>query len=1004
MSRMALSLHNSIKKIDRKWKFLLSRYPRSHPIFKDYVQFLNGIGCQHGLAENIIRLHPSLSEPRSPESDDDTNISALQNSIEQAVEQRPIQGIGRLNCITGVLIGISCIFMLVATIAGITTCSGFKKSNEFIVDMYEVETGLANIGVFACDIKAGNESARSSVWNSCSSVRAAFTNGSLAASNSQFALLADTRLDLSSGNGSLDVNLPEGVTLLTYSARAISCSSVDDASYSLFGLNVHKIVEALSDVGLSALDAVWYMFNMYDRYGFIYVVVVWTSFLVLIMIPMVYVTLRNVKKEMSYLYSFYITIPHSILAKFAEGVVGMAVGRSTDKKSQLIRLSASFVQSRNETNDVEESNAGNVVSDGFKIIVGDSVSRASVMPKYFALKTGLLIVLSVAYFAAFATAAWELNRQFIEQHSECLWTERVAAERMAVLGLATNMVLNGEYGMKFDSATIIERINLAVDYHTALFSIDSTYHISKKAASAEDQKALLFDTRCENQSKIECMSFSHVFDWFTSELIDMCTDGHVPTSQELQMIRNVFVQQLSTMMLNSFRLFQAYTRDQLNNEIIIQSVLMSTSIIIFLFLFFFIIFPAMKRIDETLCSVKIPMKLIHPYNLVEIPKLIQYLRGECDWSDDSPTSDKGKEKAVGDLILNVMGSPLGVFGSDLSLLVANSEFYSLLNTSREACVGLPMNDIFSTCMNFERDETHPFNSVLQTVSQLQRGISPVNQIEINCDLEIQGKGACPVLLKLVGISEIQNANDEESLCADHFAIFITDLKPKRILEDKLKFESDMANRLMEAAVPRALSTALQQEKDQITKSFSNVPILMLSIKFDDFEDEADDSVLKVYSHVMRAAHEATQIFASMSRLVYRPPVWVFAGGISVGTGDSTFCINEAVSFALTVLEKFSESDHDPYNLCVTLHYGSITVMEIPLELPVIEVIGPDFEKLRVANALSNPGTVLATRQMVDVVSGTPGITITSIGKLSNSDGTVSVPMYQLTRGEETTLE
>ena len=337
-------------------------------------------------------------------------------------------------------------------------------------------------------------------------------------------------------------------------------------------------------------------------------------------------------------------------------------------------------------------------------------------------------------------AAAETSAESAEANTEALW--RIAA--------GYGYVAAGEF------ETALKSFESAFDKLHGLTSYPQFYYYAGVAAASqakqspiESQKALLFDTRCENQSKIECMSFSHVFDWFTSELIDMCTDGHVPTSQELQMIRNVFVQQLSTMMLNSFRLFQAYTRDQLNNEIIIQSVLMSTSIIIFLFLFFFIIFPAMKRIDETLCSVKIPMKLIHPYNLVEIPKLIQYLRGECDWSDDSPTSDKGKEKAVGDLILNVMGSPLGVFGSDLSLLVANSEFYSLLNTSREACVGLPMNDIFSTCMNFERDETHPFNSVLQTVSQLQRGISPVNQIEINCDLEIQGKGKKKIFFSMI---------------------------------------------------------------------------------------------------------------------------------------------------------------------------------------------------------------------------------------------------------------
>lgn len=1003
MSRMALNVHNNIKNIDRRWRFLLSRYPRSHPIFKEYVQFLNGIGCQHGLADSITKLHPTLCEVKSPENEDDANIAQLQNSIERAVEQRPIRGIRRLNTVTCVLIGISVAFLLISAIGSIVIASSLSNSNEFVIDLFDAETGLSNIGVFACDLKEGNETARISVWESSNTVSVAFSEGALVATDAQFIMLTGKMVEIASESKLLSVNLPDGVTFLTYTGRAISGSPVDDDSYATLGLNVHNVVDAISSVSFKALSDVDTICSFYAKYGIFYDVVVW-AVLVVIMIPMVYLTLRNVKKEMSYLFSFYISIPHSVLAKFAEGVAGMAVSRGPDKRSQLMRLSASFVQSRNEGNDVYESNAGNMVADGFKIIVGDSASRASVLPKYFALKTGLLIVLSVAYFGIFTTISWQLNTNFIQEYCECLWTERVAAERMSALGIATNMVLWNQYKETFDKATILENIDLAIAYHTALFSIDSAYHINKEAASVPEQKRLLFDARCDDDSDIECMSFAHVFDWFTNKLVELVEGEVVPTAEDLLKVRRVYVRDLNVMMMSSFNLFREYTEKVMDDEMIIQSVLLSASIIVFLFLFFFLIFPTMRRIDETLCSVKIPMKLIHPYDLVDIPRLIQYLRGECDWSDDKGSSDKVTEKAVGDLILNVMGSPLGVFGSDLSLLVANSEFYSLLNTSREACVGLPMAEIFSTCMAFERDETHPFNSVLQTVSQLQRGTSPVNQIQINCDLELQGKSKSPVLLKLVGIAENQNPNDEESLCADHFAIFITDLKPKLILEDKLKFESDMAARLMEAAVPRVLATALQQEKDQLTRTFTNVPLLMLSIKFDDFEDETDDVVLKVYSNVMRAAQEAGQIFASVSRIVYRPPVWVYAGGIALVGSDRSFCVHETISFALTVLEKFSESEHDPYNLCVTLHYGDITVMEIPLEVPVIEVFGADYEKLRLASSLSGPGTVLATREMADFAHGIAGITVTSAGKQSNSDGTASVQLFQLARGEEIPLE
>ena len=1013
MSRIALNLQNNVQKIDLKWKHLLSRYPRSHPVLKEYIQFLNGIGCQHGLAENICKLFPSLNEPKEIVNEDDINLGPLQHCIEESVDKRPIKSIRGLHITLGIMITLSIIFVLLSTITAIVTCMYCIRLHNFEKSICNIEVLLGTIGINSYDILDGVNNSRynliqESVLLEKNTIN--FLDVSSFYNLTQFTnFIINMNFSSENWNQQIPLNVEEAAHILSYFAHSLSYTQTNDTIFQELIYNMPEVIDNIVLIGKTTFNEIGQWATFFRKYGFVFHIFVW-AILILLIIPMMLVSIKHIKAEMSYLFAFYINIPHSMLAKFAEGVVGVSCGKTNDRKSQLMRLSTSFVQSRNETNEDNDNQQGNNVADGFKIIVGDAVNRASVIPKNFAFKYGIIIGLTTAFFAIIFTVSLELFRSFVTNFLDCLYTERIACERLA--SLAISSIIASDFSRGFPENKMLEMLELAIRDHMALLSNSIEYNISKFAVSQDEQQQLLFNERCENQTQLDCRSFSQLFDYFSDQLsqaINMINNGELTNETDenstLFHIRRIFIDQLHPMLEESYFLFVDYTDYQLRLQSIIQIVFLVGSIIALLIFLAFIIIPISKEINFTLYSVKLPMKLIHPLDIVEVPRLVQYLQGECDWSNNKGSSDKGTEKHITDLLFNVLDTPLGVFGPDLSLLLANDEFYGLLHTSREACVGLPMSEIFSSVIPFERDETHPFNALLATVSQLQRGTSPVNVFEVNCDLQIQGKSRLPVLIRLVGINESQNNNNNnEAVLADHFVIFITDLKPKKILEEKMKFESELATKMIETTVPRVLYQIIQNNEGQNVHTFENIPIVMFVIKHDSIINDTDDTAIKFYSNIMKSVHESNQVFAAMCRLMYRPPVWLYASGISVGSGDPAFCISEACLFALNIIDKFNDIEHDMFSLSIAVHYGTLTVISIPLELPVIEIIGNDFQILKEVLEVSEPGTLVGTSQMAEVVSNNQtGIVAVQLGKVNNHFGKPII-LYQFTKEEEEIIE
>lgn len=1006
MSRMALNLQINIEQINQKWKQLLSRYPRSKPILKEYLQFLNGVGCQHGLADSIVKAMPSLAEPKDNAAEDDANLGSLQHSIEDSVEKRPITTISRLRCTLSTMIFLAIMFLCVSFAIAIAFSSQFDSRHAFLLDISSLLATLSNVGNYAYDMRA-NPDSRSELFDLSVRAEKYLDDAFDEATDTQFALFSDNQnvmlFNITDWNADYNVSLEETLRLLSYFAHTLSFVPADDEIYDLFTSNILIGLNGISDCAKTSIEANTKTTNMILKLRAAFHCIVW-GILIIVMIPLLYVAISKVKQEMTYLFAFYINIPHSMLAKFSEGIVGVSACKSTDKKSQLMKLSASFVQSKNETADEQDPmNEANIVGN-FKLIVGDSAAHASVLPKNFVAKTSAVIAFACGIVAVLASVSFEMFVLFIQDYTLCLWTERAAALRIAYSSILMNIACNKGEG--FTTEHINKDFELATQYHTALLFSDSSLQISPKATSDEKQSSLVHDIRCEDQTKVECRSLSQIFDAYTSSLTTVFNkiENHENVSDQMvEDILRLYLDDLSPLLFESYSLFLEFGQNQITQCRNTQIIILCAAIVALVLILIIFLRPVIIEINQTLHSVKLPMKMIHPFDLAEVPKIVQYLQGECDWRGNRGTGDKYTEKAVTDLVLNVMRSPLGVFGSDLSLVLANDEFYSLLNTSREACVGLPMGEIFSSVIPFERNENHPFNNLLQTVSQLQRGISPVNFIEINCDLEIQGKGKQPILMRLVGISETQEVTDTETLRADHFAIFINDLKPRKILEEKLKFESDMAQRLMDASMPRVLAAVLHENEEQVSRTFENIPMVMLSLRTEHIEDETDDLILRMYSIIMKTAHETNQMFAAMCRLLYQPPYWVFGAGMAVGANDLNFCISETCLFAITLLDKFLENEHETYNITITMHFGTLISLFIPLELPIAELIGDGYEKLKIACAVSQPGMVLGTKEMYEIAKDINGINAEPMGDMRDGEGHV-MPLYQFTKSEEVIVE
>lgn len=263
-----------------------------------------------------------------------------------------------------------------------------------------------------------------------------------------------------------------------------------------------------------------------------------------------------------------------------------------------------------------------------------------------------------------------------------------------------------------------------------------------------------------------------------------------------------------------------FTHDEINSFKIKIIIIIIVACVVSFLVFFLFMIPTIHEVVTTIESVKLPLKHISPLDIVDFKKILMYLQGECDFKR-SGVNEKNNDSGNGNTLLNAMLSPFAIFEDDLSLLFANNSFYSLLGTSREASIGLPLSDIFSVVLPFRNDESHPFNTLLNLISRIQQGETVDKEIEIKTELEFQELKPCPIMIKLVIISKEKQNENEAGFHFDliskgnsksySYVIFINDLSNKEELEEKIKFEEETSHKLITSTIPKSLSSIIQKE-------------------------------------------------------------------------------------------------------------------------------------------------------------------------------------------------
>jgi len=390
---------------------------------------------------------------------------------------------------------------------------------------------------------------------------------------------------------------------------------------------------------------------------------------------------------------------------------------------------------------------------------------------------------------------------------------------------------------------------------------------------------------------------------------------------------------------------------------------------------------------------------------------MQYLQGECDYKR-GPQGDSAQEQGGTNTFLNALSCPFAIFEGDLALLFANTAFYSLLGTTREASVGLLFQDVFAPVINYGDDEGHPFNSMLDTIGQLSRGVSPVRVVEIRTELEVPRHRACLVSMRLVDICG-DGPNDEDDdehgnqrdnrRKATQYSAFLTDLSQRKMVEEKAKSEGDICQKLLDHSISKPLANALRVDGELKPRTYPQIPIVGFVLREPEGGDDADDDTLIACSLFLKQAEEIMHMFASVAQLQHAPPAWLFAAGYNSGQDDLQFNIGELAGFALAILDVFAITATTRCTLSAFLHIGEITVLPLGLELPTTEIFGDGYALSKWGIGVAAPAALTATEDAREYLSRLPAFMLYESKAMTDPFGRTA-RLFEVHRGKDDGLE
>ena len=767
--------------------------------------------------------------------------------------------------------------------------------------------------------------------------------------------------------------------LITYFSHSLSYVPKDDEIYLLVLKNILYSLDIL-DFGINEVlnNSNSKTLLLSKFYPFI-IGSVW-FLLLIVFAPYMFFVIYNMKNEMQYLFSLYFSIPRSLLSKLIDHQ------NPKHEKPSVSRLMTSSFAHHTKVLAVEDENIENEkspinIADNFKVLVNDSDARNSVLPPNFVFKTSFVFIILTGITVILASISFFYIVNKSVEFNKYLQTIDIISQRTVYASLLMHGLSNSDcvFGNKF----ISDSISILVHLHSSLLFSTGNYDLSQDIISSTEFQKLHFENKCLNISNNSCKSLILLFDTFLNSISNTTLSLYQNNSNYSIYLRQFLNNDLFPLLKEVHIKMNDFSYNNIENSKSNCITILVLGIIFLILVFLIGGLPLLSELNIAAGSVKLPLKYLDPIELPELPLLIQYLQGECDYGDTKLNDQKATNQS-GTSFLNTMQFPFAVFESDFTLLFANNSFYNLLGTSREATVGLPFFDVFSSVINFKNDDSHPFYSLIDRMKQLQRGVTETKFFEILTDLSVPGKSSFPIMIRLIYISTDNDSNNESLEFRNHYLIFINDLSGQKILEEKLKYESDISTKLKDSSISRPLISMLKGNDEYISKSFEKRPLALITIKSNNTEEEIDDDMLLSCSFFLRNSSDFNHTYSSVTKLIHKPPMWIYAGGLSQNDDDLKFSTSELIQFVLSLIDTFQQSyNHQSILLSAIIHIGPFSIIPIPLELSTIELIGEGYKKIKEFEKFLLMGKVIASKETYEIVKNSSDFIFRYIEKEEN---------------------
>ncbi|EAX95881.1 hypothetical protein TVAG_008920 [Trichomonas vaginalis G3] len=514
MARSAFTLHQNLKELSDNWKQLVIRYPYSTPIIKEYIKYLVGVGTQHRIAESILKIHPKLMDNvqsnNSPDANE-INESILHQSVEDAVDRRPIISLHRARVFIFITVFLAFLFIICAIVlAFIFINISYGMSNYLYYSDTTCSLIVHSPNLLQKIIVSGTPG-RKSFFNHAKTLDTSITGllssmpSGILKNNTE--LSEDLYSQVNKYNVSSQSGLVKALRLYSYYARSVPFVPDNDTLVFLMSKNTFGIAYSVFLASDAELSSIQNIISKVKKYIPIYYGVIWGVMLI-IMIPFVFNALQNVKSELKYIFNLYLTIPRSVITEFMDpdsknkkGKTGLPI------TNNLLDLDQNDVNNQATVSENE-----NKAAENLKLLVHDQSTTQSVLPNNFQIK--VWIILTSVTFTLLIGATIEVslftsfvNEMMVEFKTLQILSRRIIGCSVALQGIVSNF---SDFPRDFCESLL----NSAKKQNSQLLLAIDQKEVSQKFLTYQPVYDFVHANKCNDTTNVSCWSYANIMDSF----------------------------------------------------------------------------------------------------------------------------------------------------------------------------------------------------------------------------------------------------------------------------------------------------------------------------------------------------------------------------------------------------------------------------------------------------------------------------------------------------------